>query len=242
MEGDQEGQQPQAPPQPDLNPDLMGYPNVEALVNAKRSGDAEAKRLHEENQQLRVQAQQWAAAAANPRPDIPTRSVPVQDPDSRLSELGVDTVALREFVGRELQGAFAPIQQGFQARNQLLAQYPTYTKYESDVAAFVQSDPELSQAYPRLFAADPVRAMEYAFLKFGENRRSSTPGSGNVGNGEQVHAQIPGSRSGDARRQPADGDLQSKYERWQQTGNSRDAQAFARARLKQVVTEDFLNQ
>lgn len=228
-----------------LNPDLMGYPTVEALVNAKRASDQEAKRIHDENDQLKVQFQNLyqLQAQANPRQGVPQRSTP----SDRLAEFGVPVDALSQYVGEELQKAFAPIAAGLNARNTVLAQYPDYNKFESDVAQFINADQNLSQTYQRMFSADPAGAFEYAFLKFGESRRRSVPATDPNALMQEAgsHAVIPTSRNGDARRtdQSAKGDLNKLWEEYQRTGSSTAARAYAQERLHHLpsISDDFLS-
>jgi hypothetical protein len=224
-----------------LNADLMGYPNVESLVAAKRAGDAEAKRLYDENQKKDALLAQVLTNGYVPN----GRTVPdrrSESPADRLTQFGVPVDALDEYVGQAIQKAFAPITNGMNARGRIVSDHPDYVQFESDVASFIGNDPELSQRYPKMFEADPVGAMEYAFLKFGDSRRREAhAGNGIVGN--PVDASIPSSRAGEGRRAP-DGrqELQTAYERFQKSGSSRDAEAYAKLRLHSVIKDDFLNQ
>jgi hypothetical protein len=232
---------------PPLNPDLAGYPSVDALVGGYRASGQEAKRLSEENLRISQERDQFrllaAQAAANPRQDVPQRNGSA-NPYDRLAEYGVPSDAIREVITSEIQTAFQPLQRGFEARNQILARYPDYNKFESDVASYIQSDPALNQTYQRMFTADPVGAFEYAFLKFGEDRRRTHPqgGSGEI-MGDQAHAQIPNTRTGDARRMDATGDeTREAYRKYQQTGSPQDAREYAKLRLRNVISDDFLNE
>ena len=233
MDEQQGGEQP-------LNPDLAGYPSVDALVAGYRNSGQEAKRLADENRRLAAERDVAIQYAANPRQDIPQRSSGA--PLDRLKEIGVDTDALSQYVGDSIRTAFQPIQQGFEARNTVLGRYPDYGKFESDVAAFVQSDPALNQTYQRMFQADPAGAFEFAFLKFGESRRRTAP-NGESMQGDAAHAAIPsGMRAGDSRRPPDEqGRLNALFQRYQQTQNPNDARAYAKARLGQVISDEWLN-
>jgi len=233
----------QPTPQQPLNPDLMGYPTVEALVAAKRASDIEGKRLFDENQRKDVLLAQMLVngTEGNPRQPVPDRRS--ARPEDRLTEFGVPVDALRDVVREEFGKAFQPIANGLQARGQLVAKHPDYVQYETDVAQFINTDPELSVAYPKLFEVAPVQAMELAFLKFGENRRQAF--------GEQPQGQAPGrtdagiptSRSGDGRREPGqDASIQEAFEKFQKTGAQQDANAYARASLKGVISDEFLQQ
>lgn len=232
-----------------LNPDLAGYPSVEHLVAAYRASGDEGKKQRDRadvaERRFAEQAAQGYGYAANQRPDIPQRS---PDPYANLEGIGIPREDFRAAVRAEAQGmiaeAFQPIAQGFQARNELLGQYPDYQKFEADVASYVNADPDLSQRYQRMFKSDPAAAMDYAFLKFGDSRRRQHPGSNNGVQGQQMtEAQIPSSRTGDARHQNTQGEqTRELFERFQKTGNSQDSLAFAKARMKSVITDEFLNQ
>jgi len=243
MAEDQEVQQQAQQQEQPLNPDLMGYPNVEALVNAKRASDAEAVKIRNERDALKSQLLNVYQPEANPRQDVKRRD----RPEDRLTEFGVPVDALNEYMETKLQSAFAPIMAGVNARQTMQAKYSDYNKFESDVAQYVQSDPELSQTYNRMFSADPAGAFEYAFLKFGESRRRSSGSNGN-GNGQQqedtTHASIPSSRGGESRRLPdsVTGDIQKAWQNYQKTGSTEAAREYAKARLKTVISEDFLRQ
>jgi hypothetical protein len=212
-------------------PDLAGYPSTEELVKAYRASGEEAKRQ-------KVRADQFEQQIRQPVPqrDNQGRFVREQTPEERLFEMGVPTDALGQYVGQAIERAFAPLAQGFQARNNLLSQYQDYNKYENDVAQFVNSDPELSQRYQRLFASDPTGAMEYAYLKFGQTRKGEpAPTNGTI----RKEAAIPAGRQSDGQANPSTtDDLTAKgWELYQKTG---DPRAYAKARLKGIISDDFL--
>lgn len=230
----------QATPQQPLNPDLAGYPTTEALVAGYRNSGAEAKRLREEKERLESLVVQLAGNGSNSRPSIPDRAL---TPEARLTEFGVPVDSLEQYVNNQINRAFAPLTNGMQARTRLVSDHPEYVQFETDVARFIESDPSLSASYPRMFEADPTAAMEYAFLKFGESRRRETPVAGNGDMGNPVDASIPSSRGGDSRRAPdKTQELAAAFERFQKTGSSVDARAYARMRLKDVISDEFLNQ
>lgn len=224
-----------------LNPDLMGYPSVDALVNAKRASDVEAKRIMDERDRYKQQYEllvQSQIAPANPR----SQSNRWED---KLDTLGIPVDAVREAIREEasalVQQAFQPIAQGVQARTQLLGQYPEYQKFESDVASFIQSDPNLNRTYQSMYQADPGGALDWAYLKFGENRRRA----GNLPQpapDTSIHAAIPTNRTGDARRLPQgnDADIEEAFQRYKESPNRRNAEDFARARLKSIVSDEHL--
>ena len=239
-----EPNEPQPTPQQPMNPDLMGYPTVEALVAAKRASDVEGKRLFDENQKkdlLLSQMLQNGLAEGAPRQSVPDRRS--ARPEDRLTEYGVPVDALRAVAREEFAEMFRPISNGLQARGQLVASHPDYVQFETDVAQFINTDPELSASYPKMFEAAPVQAMEYAFLKFTENRRKTLGDEFQTQSPGRADAGIPTSRSGDGRREPGqDAAVQQAFERFQKTGSTQDAQAYARARLKGVISDEFLQQ
>lgn len=227
-------------PVPPLNPDLAGYPDTQSLVHGYRESGAEAKRQRERAEKAeQALSSVLLQGQANPRQQVPDRRL---TPEDRLSDLGIPVDAVREVVSTVVQEALAPLTRGVQARGQMVSRNPDYVQFENEVAAFIEQDPELSRSYPALFQADPGAAMEYAFLKFGDSRRRVHPHT----NGERTgvgDAAIPTLRAGDGRGQaPGDTAVQEAFERFQRTGSSADAQAYARARLGPVIKEQFRRQ
>lgn len=223
----------QAPQTP--APDFAGYSSSEELARGYRASSAEAKRLAAENQRLQ---ESWNAA--NQRQDIPNRT----RPEDRLAEFGIPADALNDFVNERVGQALAPLARGFEARSRVLNEYPDYTKYEADVANFINSDPEFSQQYNRIFSADPAGAMQLAFLKFGENRRKNAPTPSAPNAQEMADASLPGGRQGDSRRTESSeqGEIEEAFKRYQASGSQRDAEAYAKLRIKQVIPDSFFTQ
>lgn len=230
------------PANPD-QPDLMGYATPDALAQAKRASDVEAKRLHDENIQLRELLTQRDQPA--PRQEIPNR----QRPEDRLSELGIPLDALNEYVNNTvLQPIVQMVQGQANARNHMLASYgQDYVKFEQDVAQHIRTDPALERRYQQMWQTDPIAATEYAFLKFGENRRKAHPELPPEDNGvqraQQSQAGIPTSRAGEARQQdfgPNDR-VNRAFAEYQANPNKFTAEAYARARLSTVIRQEFLD-
>lgn len=229
-------EEPNAPPQPDL----AGYPSQEALVAGYRASGEEAKKWRERAQTLEQQYQA-AIDVANRRPDIPQR----HRPEDRLTELGIPTDALDEMISQRLNNAFQPIVKQLngaqEARVKMLASYgPDYSKYESDVAQFIASDPDMSARYQRMFETDQAGAMDYAYLKYGESRRRAQPAQ-TTGSPEQVvEASIPTSRKGGSPKgHNQEETLSQAWDQFKKTGNP---ETYAKARLRTVIKDDFLNQ
>lgn len=223
-----------------LNPDLAGYPSPEALVAGYRNSSEEGKRQRERADKMEgLVAQLIADRSGSNSRAVPDRSGSAED---RLTALGVPVDALEEYVGERINKAFLPIANGMQARGRLVSERPDYVQFEQDVARFIETDPDLSARYPKMFEADPAGAMEYAFLKFGDSRRREAPAPMET-MGNPVDASIPSSRGGESRRVPDQSqELQTAFERYQKSGSPRDAEAYAKLRLRRVVSDEFLNQ
>lgn len=219
-------------------PDLAGYPSVEALVQGYRNSAQEAKRLRAEAERLAQQV------------ELPRQVVPQRDrPQDVLAQFGIPAEPLesmiQERVERGIQQAFAPLARMNEGRQQVIARYPDYVKFEAEVAQYVNQDPERAQTYARMFNADPAGAMEYAMLKFSEEHRKTHPERREPRAEGAAHAAIPSSRQGDARQRGGDESaraVEEAFKRFQQEGTSAAAQAYAKARLRTVITDEFLNQ
>lgn len=222
--------------------DLAGYPDEQQLVKAYRNSSTEAQR-----QKARADALEQALNAINQRPAVNPRGH--TQPEDQLAELGIPVDAIDAMVTRRaseiVARSFEPIAKGMTARNSVMAQYPDYQKYENDVAKFIQQDESLNEKYNRMFATDPEAAMDYAFLKFGENQRRQNPKPpADTGGGKRTDAQIPSGRSAEGRTRPQDGgadDVAQAYKRWAETGSTRDRDAFVKARLKGAFSEGFFD-
>jgi hypothetical protein len=234
LDGEPQGQaaNPPAPTPPIENQppgDLAGYPSIDALVQGYRNSSQEAQRLSQRLQQV----EQAMVQMQQPRTQSPR-------PEDRLSDLGIPVDALDEVINARLQKAFEPIAKGVNARSQVMAQYPDYVKFENDVNQYIQADPQLAQTYGAMFNADPVGAIEYAVLKFGESKRRSGAQNGDAGNRqEKVNAQIPTGRTSEtrARQDAGTADITAKaWEHFQKTG---DPKPFAKARLRQGIPDSF---
>lgn len=223
---------------PEEGQDLAGYPDTDALVQGYRASSQEAQRQKQRADQLEQRISQIEQQFT--RQAVPTRA----NPADRLSEFGIPVDAIDEMISertaRAVQEAFGPIVKGASARNRILSEYEDYAKYEADVAKFIAEDPQREKDYQEAFQQNPLMAMENAFLKFGEAKRRQAPNGTNPQRQARSEAQIPSSRQGDARTLPNtdNADLTSRtWEHYQKTG---DPRAYAKARLRQVISDDFL--
>jgi hypothetical protein len=213
--------------------DLAGYSSVDELARGYRNSGNEAKRLAAENQRLQEQLQGYAA---NQRQDIPNRS----RPEDRLAEFGIPVDAMEEFFTQRFGRALEPLANMANARNQVMSEYPDYVTFEQSVNEWVRSDPARSQDYDKRFAADPSGAMQLAFLKFGEAKRKTVqPPAPNAQ--EMVDASLPGGRAGDSRRTEQSGhaEIEEAYRKYQASGSQKDAEAFAKLRIRQSIPGSF---
>lgn len=158
-----------------------------------------------------------------------------------MTEFGVPVDALRAIIDQRLGDALQPLADGMQARQSIVGRHPDYVQFEHDVAAFIATDPDLAGRYPKLFKADPVAAMEYAFLKFGDSRRGAATQNQNGSVQGRTDAGIPTSRAGDSRAVGGQGDsrVQEAFDRFQKTGSTRDARAYAESRLGPLLEQQF---
>lgn len=220
--------------------DFAGYPSLEQLVNGYRASSEEGKRQRERADALELNnaaLMEMLREQQAPRQDVPNRP---NRPEDRLTDLGVDATAVSELVDSRVQQAFAPIARGLEARKEMIRRHADYLKYEQEVANWINADPQMSAEYNEAFQRDPVLAMENAMLKYGQHRWSAFQAALPQG---KVDASIPTSRAGDTRRGPGpDGELQQALERFQRTGTPAAAHAYAKARLRGVVSDEFLNQ
>ncbi len=231
------------PPEQAANPpDLMGYPSVEALVQAKRAGDAEAKRLHEENQRYASQM------AATQRPAIEFRN---PDPYSELETIGVPTSHLRAAIQQEAAKFFEPVVQQIRgqanARSSMVSTYGNdYVQFEQEVAQHVQANPELQAQYSAIFNSHPeqgpVAAAKFAFLDFAETKRRSAPEPQDT-RPDQARAAVPTSKGGEGKTRTSDSAqerVNRAWDAWQKNPNRHTAEQYARARFKTAVSDEFL--
>lgn len=223
---------PQNPPTSEPpKPDLMGYESVEALVAAKRSSDQHARTMAERLQQL----EQNTVARANP--------TPYDD----LEALGIPTDKLRSAIKDEarnlLREELAPLAAAGAAREKMLAQHPDYQKFEPELNRFLQANPEVNEQYQwalsnsRQKPESAQMAMEWAFLKFGEEQRRKHRSAPQGAPQDPAAAAIPSSSAQERGNAPAgqDGDkLKQAFDYGRKQG---DWRPFAHERLKGIIPD-----
>lgn len=219
-------------------PDLAGYSDVGELVKGYRASRDEVKRIQTEQAEFESQVRTFMAANQPQRPE-PT------DPYDRLTQLGVPADAVRDIVSREVRSAFEPIGQALNARTQMVARHPDYVKFEPEVSQFLTTDRDTASAYQKMSTADPLGAMEYAYFKYGESKRSEQSdgdsGRPKMRAAEPTHAGQPAARSGEGRSQET-GDQQATTDAWEHFKKTGQKEPYIKARLRRAYGDDFLNQ
>jgi hypothetical protein len=229
-----------APTEPNADDRIADLEAKLADVNRRYAASSE------EGKRLAQTVQQLQASYVQPRQNVPNRA-PYEE---ELETVGMPLNALDQMIGNRVQQgiaqAFEPFQRGIQARQTMVGRYKDYNKFESETMEYVNSDPELQASYARTFQADPGVAAEWAYLKFGNDKRKAHGNRGGGSNSpqeDQIEAQIPSQRSGDARRIPQDGGaVQEARRAWEQNKNPTTAALYAKARLKSAIPDEFLNQ
>jgi hypothetical protein len=141
-----------------------------------------------------------------------------------------------------VEQALQPIARGLEARREVIRRHADYLKYEQEVAVFLERDPALKADYEAAFARDPALAMENLFLRYAQSRWNTFEADNRTAR-SRADAAIPTARAGEGRRGPSPNDqVQAAFERFQRTGSAGDAAAYAKARLKGVISDEWLNQ
>jgi hypothetical protein len=222
--------------------DYAGYQNLEDLRRGYRASSDEGKRQKQRadqlEQRLTVIEQQMVANRPAAQDPLAEYGIPSQLIDQRIDQRAEQKA--QEIIGRTLE----PIIRGGQARNRVIQREPDYAKYEAEIANFIESDEQMHQAYQRAFTADPEVAIEWAMGRFTDHQRQQKNGR-RAPKTEQgmSEAQIPSSRSGDARRVP-DGEqqLREMKEQFRQEPSDQLARQIVKARLAQSIPDSFLHQ
>jgi hypothetical protein len=226
-------------PAPEL--DLAGYQSVEQLAAGYRASSEEGKRQRERADRLeREHAALMEALTqqqATPRQEIPNRPA---RPEDTLLEYGVPADAVQQLVNQSVREALQPLTRATEARRAMIAKNRDYLAHEQDIANWISADAGRQAEYEKEFVADPELAMAHALHAYASARWSAMQGSPAPG---RVDARIPSSRTGEGRRDPSpDSAIQNAFERFQKTGSQADALAYAKARLRTVVTDKFLTE
>lgn len=227
---EQQPQQPQAPRK------WAGYDTPEELERGYLASSEEAKRLKaERDQYAALLAQQNQPRNGQQNPD---------DPFQELENLGVPPKVLEAAFGKYFEKQLGPVVRSVQARPKVIAEHPDYVTYEAKVADWLQQDPQRQSTYQAMFQADPGAAMEWSFLKYGDEERRRAPADDKQGAKRAAsQAQIPSARAGDSRREPDDREeSQELFKRFMETRSPQDAERFAKSRLKRAIPDSFFQQ
>lgn len=235
---------PEQPSEPVAKPDLMGYDSPEALVAAKRSSDAEAKRLADENRTMKEQLGQimpMLAERANPAERMQQR-----DHYAALNEIGIPVGDLQEAIKMEarkmVRDELAPLVAAGSAREQMIANYPDFQKFEPQLNQFLQANPEVNEQYQwalRNASQNPKAAqmaMEWTYLRYGESERRNHGGAVQAEDTNPAPAAIPSSSSQDRSGQQS-GDIEQMKRAFEYGQKFGDWRAYAHERLKGILPD-----
>lgn len=214
-------------------PDLMGYASVEDLVAAKRSSDAHAKQLASQLEQVMPLIQQ-------------RQQPPQRTPYDRLEEIGVPGDALREAIQAEarslLRDELAPVIAAESAREAMSARYPDFQKHTPQVSKFLQENPDANDAYQWALQNSRQKpeiaqmAMEWAYLKYGEQARRSTPLTP-AANSDPAAAAIPGGSAQERANPQATADQETMKNAIAYGKQYGDWRHYAHERLKGIIPD-----
>jgi hypothetical protein len=226
-------QTPQSQQQPPIPRKWAGYDTPEELERGYLASSEEAKRLKAERDQYAAMFAQQQRPADTP-----------QDWRSEAESLGVAPRLLERAFSELFQKELAPVMRGVEARPRVMAEHPDYAQYEAKVAEWLQGDQRRQATYQSMFQTDPAAAMEWSFLKFGDEERRRQPAVEEKPRRRAAsEAQIPSARSGDSRREPDDrAEDQELFKRFMETRSPQDAERFAKSRLKKAIPDSFFQQ
>ena len=179
---------PAAPPEQTPPPAPPAAGEGQGLIFGKyRTLDEAQKGYFEQvNSFMREQAKAQALESlltsqrASPAPPQPPPPDPAME---ELENSGIPPQVLESFVQRVVQREAAKVFQaqvapwvaGQQARAAAAQRLPDFDAREQQVADFIQASPELDVRYRRMFQADPLAAMEWAYFQHSLTVSSSAP-------------------------------------------------------------------
>lgn len=168
------------PQQPAGEPGSPPAPEGQGLIFGKYRSIEDAQKgyfdtvhAYMQEHQARLEAERRAQQVNPVRPEPPAPAAP--DPFMEaLEEAGIPVQALTSYVQRTAREAAIPAAQeqvmpivaGSQARAVAARTLPNFDNRENLVADFIQGTPELDIRYRRMFQADPLGAMEWAFAQY----------------------------------------------------------------------------
>lgn len=226
-------------PEDTPQPDFAGYQNVEQLAQGYRNSGQEAQRQKARADMLE---QQLAQVAMQHQAQMQQEPTP-RNVRSRLQDVGMPVDDILELTREVIGDALKPMYGVAMARPRMLANYgDDYSKFESQIYAHINSDPNLVQRHNQMLTVDPEAAAEWAYLKFGDHQRRHQPAQAPNGQVEQARAEasIPNTRASEQRSSPGEADQQESrrraWDHYQKTGNP---EAYARLRIKETLSPDF---
>ena len=155
--------------------------------------------------------------------------------EERLTEFGIPVDAVKGVVAEQ----FAAAVQGA-AAVQASPQGAWLTRHQRELEPYLRANPELADAVGKMSQASPLGAVDYLRLKFESEgpaaRRDMRTTLLPMG-GPRTHDLPASQEAAPPAGWPQSRDVESARERFRLTGSRRDAEAFARARLDQVIPD-----
>ena len=203
------------------------YKSTEELERGYQNLFTEGQKIVEQKKALEqrvAQLESWTAPAGG---DVSSRQLPSDREAARvrpmdaLAMAGIPVQELRDYVREELRAEIQPIFQGAQARQSVMQDYPEFSKFEPELAQFLEANPGLNSRYTKAYATDPDWALRGLYEEFRKTRGVGPDASGAAQFAARVDAQLPG-RSAVPRGAVQDGfteQYEKAVEKAQKTGN-----------------------
>ena len=157
---------------------------------------------------------------------------------TELDEFGIPVAALEAAIGEHL-GAFA---RTAGALNQA-QQDPWFRANEARIEDYLKRENEVRETAQRLAAADPAGALEFIRLKYRDSQADRTrphfAGATLIPLGGPPIPEAPPPRGNPYRDEPS---VEEAGETYRRTGTRQAAERYAHARLRNVISDEFLNQ
>ena len=166
-------------------------------------------------------------------------------PADRLTEFGVPVDAVRALFAEE-QAKMMKAANAIERANR----DPFFAQNAPRMAEYMANDPNLAQSVSRIGAEDPDAAIDYLTMRYkrdmGGGRQS--PNGDGMERYTKGTTYLMGGPPPEQRQPPVahpvwgNGDaVDQARARYQQTGSRQDAVSYAKARLRNVISDDFLN-
>src|SRR5262245_46964615 len=153
--------------------------------------------------------------------------------EERLTEFGIPVDAVKGVVLEQL-GAVQAVQNSTVGR--------WVQQNDAQIASYLQRHPDVAGAVGRMMGADAGGAVEFLALKMQQEGRGAPARSGFEGRAGMLP--MPGEHFVSEQASPSappGEELQAAFDGFQRSGSRRAAERYAHARLRGVISDDFLN-